>query len=66
MFGIWTLSTEALLAKLNSERDLLRDYAATDKKQFIEREGVDGLVPPASNPYAVEQIAWLSMSSRPR
>jgi hypothetical protein len=54
---VWNLDTfdNALLAELNSERHLLRNYALTDKGQFLEREAADGWVPPATNPYAAER-----------
>ena len=69
---VWNLDTfdEDLLAELNSERDLLRDYALTDKRQFLEREAADGWVPPASNPYAaarncfVERVVMPAMEQR--
>jgi hypothetical protein len=69
---VWNLDTfdEALLAELNSERNLLRDYALTDKRQFLEREAADGWVPPASNPYAaarnrfVEHVVMPAMEQR--
>lgn len=58
---IWNLDTfdAALLAKLNSESDLLRDYALTDKRQFLEREVANGWVPAASNPYAAERNCFV-------
>lgn len=54
---VWDLNTfdETLLATLNSERDLLRDYALTDKRQFLEREAADKWAPPAENPYAADR-----------
>lgn len=54
---VWNLDTfdEALLAELNSESELLRDYALSDKRQFLEREAANGWVPTASNPYAAER-----------
>lgn len=54
---VWNLATfdDALLAELNSERDLLRDYALTETRQFLEREAAEGWVPPVSNPYAGER-----------
>ena len=69
---VWNLDTidAALLAELNSERDLLRDYALTEKRQFLEREAADGWVPPARNPYApdrncfVERVVTPAMEQR--
>jgi hypothetical protein len=58
---VWDLNTfdKALLAELNAERDLLRDYTLTDSRQFLEREAADGWVPPARNPYAAAQIRFI-------
>ena len=58
---VWNLDTfdAALLTGLNSERDLLRNYALTEKKQFLEREAADGWVPSASNPYAAERNCFI-------
>ena len=70
MFGIWRRSTTLFLAELNSERDLLRDYALTKTRQFLEREAADGWVPPKSNPYAgrrngfVEHVIMPAMEQR--
>ena len=69
---VWDLATfdDALLAELNSERDLLRDYALTETRQFLEREAADGWVPPKSNPYAgrrngfVEHVIMPAMEQR--
>lgn len=61
---------DALLAELNSERDLLRDYALTDKRQFLERQAAMGWVPHATNPYAaarnyfVEHVVMPAMAQR--
>jgi hypothetical protein len=69
---VWNVDTfdEALLAELNSESDLLRDYARTDERQFLQREAANGWVPTASNPYAaerncfVEQVVMPAMEQR--
>jgi hypothetical protein len=52
--NLWHLDTfdGALFAELNSESDLLRDYALTDKRQFLEREAADSWMPQATNLYA--------------
>jgi len=58
---VWNTETfdDALLAELNSERDLLRDYVLTDKRQFLEREAATGWVPHATNPYAAERYYFV-------
>ena len=69
---VWNTETfdDALLAELNSERDLLRDYALTDKRQFLERQAATGWVPHATNPYAaarnyfVEHVVMPAMEQR--
>lgn len=69
---VWNTETfdDALLAELNSERDLLRNYALTDKRQFLEREAAKRWVPHPSNPYAaqrnyfVEHIIMPAMARR--
>jgi len=64
---VWNLETfdKALLAELTAERDLLRDYALTGKRQFLEREAVNGWVPPASNPHAAERNCFIERVVRP-
>ncbi|WP_089172971.1 hypothetical protein [Bosea sp. AS-1] len=58
------------MAILNSERDLLRDYALTDKRQFLERQAAAHWTPPATNPYAaarnefVEHVVVPAMDRR--
>ena len=69
---VWNTETfdDDLLGELNSERDLLRDYALTDKRQFLEREAATGWVPHATNPYAaarnrfVEHVVMPAMAQR--
>ena len=69
---VWNTETfdAALLAELNSERDLLRDYALTDRRQFLEREAVSDWTPHATNPYAaarndfVERVVMPAMECR--
>jgi len=58
---VWNVATfdVALLAELNSEQDLLRDYALTETRQFLEREAATGWVPTKSNPYAGQQIYFV-------
>jgi len=51
---------------LNSESDLLRDYALTDKRQFLEREAADSWMPQATNLYLQPGTSSSSMSSCPR
>lgn len=54
---VWNTETfdDALMAELNSERDLLRDCALTDKRQFLERQAATGWVPHPTNPHAAER-----------
>jgi uncharacterized protein YdiU (UPF0061 family) len=69
---VWNLETfdDALLAMLNSKRHLPRDYALTDKRQFLERESADKWMPHKSNPYAakrnhfVERVIMPAMEQR--
>jgi hypothetical protein len=69
---VWNTETfdAALLAELNSERDLLRDYALTDRRQFLEREAASDWTPHATNPYAaarndfVERVVMPAMDCR--
>jgi hypothetical protein len=69
---VWNTETfdDDLLAELNSERDLLRDYALTEKRQFLERGAATGWVPHVSNPYAaarnyfVEEVVMPAMAQR--
>jgi hypothetical protein len=58
---VWDLATfdEALLTELDSERDLLRDYALTETRQFLEREAAGGWVPHKSNAYAERRNYFL-------
>lgn len=58
---VWNLDTfdEALMATLNSERNLLRDYALTDKRQFLEREAAERWMPHATNRYAAARNCFV-------
>ncbi len=64
---VWDLATfdNALLAELNAERDLLRDYDLTDKRQFREPEAADGWVPNKSNPYAGQRNYFIEHTIMP-
>jgi hypothetical protein len=61
---VWNLETfdAGLLAELNAEGALLRDYALTDRQQFLEREAAEGWVPPLSNPFAGERNGLVANS----
>lgn len=69
---VWNRETfdDALLDTLNSERDLLRDYALTDRRQFLERQAAAGWKPHTANPYAaarshfVEHVVMPAMNRR--
>jgi hypothetical protein len=69
---VWNLETfdEVLLAALNAQRDLLRDYELTSKRNFLEQKAANGWVPLKDNPYAdarnyfVEEIIIPVMEQR--
>jgi hypothetical protein len=69
---VWDTGTfdRELMATLNASQQLVREYLATDRRQFEEREASDRWMPPASNPHSgqyqtfVEDVGRDIMQSR--
>ncbi|MFS8145727.1 hypothetical protein [Rhizobium sp. BR 249] len=55
---VWNLETfdKDLLAFLNADRDVLRNYELTSRKNYEEQQAAEGWVPLKENPYAADRM----------
>jgi hypothetical protein len=60
LIDVWDLTTfdDELRAELDAHADMIRDYMATSRRQWLEREASDHTLPYPENPHAGEFI-WV-------
>ena len=61
LIDVWDTKTfdRELLSKLHANDQLVRDYLATDRRQYEDREASDHRMPHPINPYASKYLAFL-------
>jgi hypothetical protein len=61
LIDVWDTGTfdQELMATLVANKQLIRDYLTTDRRQFEEREAADRWLAHATNPYASDYMAFV-------